>query len=186
MRSRLLFGRRYVEVANLGGGVAPIRWTVPFPSTLTGVAPPVVPSPGLQKDGKQPHHRSPRTLTGVAARRCAKTLISAPRTLTGVAARRCAKTLTWWHSAVATLRRRKSVCGQSSTGPPQSLREQVATARVAAALDAIEEARCLLAEAAEALSPSSATRMAGSEQCRCRMKRNGFGGRLLHGVRTLQ
>ena len=45
------------------------------------------------------------------------------------------------------------MCSQSSGGPAQSFREQVATARVAAALDAIEEARSLLAEAAEALSP---------------------------------
>jgi hypothetical protein len=45
------------------------------------------------------------------------------------------------------------VCSESSSGPTQSLREQVAAARVTAALDAIEEARCLLVQAAEALSP---------------------------------
>lgn len=44
------------------------------------------------------------------------------------------------------------MCSESSSGPRESLREQVAAARVTAALDAIEEARCLLAEAAEALS----------------------------------
>lgn len=41
---------------------------------------------------------------------------------------------------------------ESTSEAPESLREQVAAARVTAALDAIEEARCLLAEAAEALS----------------------------------
>lgn len=45
------------------------------------------------------------------------------------------------------------MCSESTSEATQSLREQVATARVTAALDAIEEARCLLAEAAAALSP---------------------------------